>query len=195
MGSPDIELMSADAFLEWVDSQNERHELVNGVCIRMMAGANQSHALVTSNILVSLAQQARRQGCRTTSADTAVRTRPNGIRYPDLVVDCGPYDPTSREATRPLLVVEVLSPSTSSFDITDKLDEYRGLESLRLIVFVDPDVVAVKVYRRSAGSDWQVERYDDLAQSINLDEVAAQLALADIYAAVSPRPRPPLRVV
>ena len=46
------------------------------------------------------------------------------------------------------MVVEVSSPRTSSIDVTDKLDEYRAHAGLRLIVFVDPDVVAVKVYRR-----------------------------------------------
>lgn len=68
------ELMSAEEFLVWVEAQDARHELVRGVPIRLMAGANQGHNVVASNILVALVPQAKRHGCRTTSSDTAVRT-------------------------------------------------------------------------------------------------------------------------
>ena len=195
MGDPKHGLMSADEFLVWIETQTERHELVNGVPIRMMAGAKQGHNVVTSNILVALVPQAKRKGCRTTSSDTAVRTGRDGIRYPDVVVDCGPPDPSAREATKPTMVVEVSSPRTSSIDVTDKLDEYRAHAGLRLIVLVDPDVVAVKVYRRHDAKAWNIERYVDLRQSIDLAEIGASLSLQNIYDTLSPQQGPPLRVI
>ena len=195
MGDAEQEVMSADEFLVWIEAQDARHELVRGVPTRLMAGAKQGHNVVTSNILVALVPQAKQHGCRTTSSDTAVRTSQNAIRYPDIVVDCGPFDPSAREATGPVLVVEVSSPRTSSIDVTDKLDEYRSHAGLRLILLVDPDVVAVKVYRRDAAGAWHVERYDGLAQSIDLPEIGGSLSLTDLYDTLSPKQRPPLRVV
>ena len=93
------------------------------------------------------------------------------------------------------MVVEVSSPRTSSIDVTDKLDEYRAHAGLRLIVLVDPDVVAVKVYRRHDAKAWDIERYDDLRQSIDLAEFGASLSLQNIYDTLSPQQGPPLRVI
>lgn len=195
MGVPDRTLMTADAFLDWVMTQDDAHELVDGRPVRMMTGARQSHNVVTSNILVALAPAAKRGGCRTTANDTAVRTGPNGVRYPDVVVDCGPPDAAAREARTPVLVVEVASPGTSALDVTDKLDEYRAHPSIRLIVLVDPDVVSVRVYRRGAEGAFALEKYEALTDAIACTEVGTDLALRDIYDTLAPKERPRLSLV
>lgn len=195
MAVPNLQPMSANEFLAWVRDRSERYELVAGLPVRMMAGAKQSHAVVASNILVSLGPQAKRGGCRTTASDTAVRTAPDSIRYPDLVVDCGPPDPQALEASAPTILVEVSSPGTSAIDVTDKLEEYQSLPSTRVIIFIDPDVVSVKTYRRASEGDWATERYDDLDQIVPLAEIGATLSLADIYDTLTPEERPRLRVV
>ncbi|MCE7027605.1 Uma2 family endonuclease [Jiella sp. CBK1P-4] len=178
-----------------MSTQQERFELVDGRIFRMMTGAKQSHNVVTANIVATLLPQARSGGCRTTSSDTAVRTGPATVRYPDVVVDCGPSDPDALEASPPTLVVEVASPETSAIDATDKLDEYRAHGDLRLILFVDPDVMSVKLYRRGGDGRWDVERYGDRAMVVGLPEIGASLALGDIYATLDPSPRPRLRLV
>ncbi len=195
MGIPEHERQSAEAFLDWVEKQSERFELVEGVPIRMMAGARQSHNVATSNILVALAPSAKAMGCRTTSSDTAVKTGPSGVRYPDVVVDCGPPDPSAKAATRPTVVVEVSSPGTLAVDLTDKMDEYRAHDDIRVILLVEPDVVFVKVYRRETHGRWTVERYDGLDQTVELPEVNATVSLRDIYDTLEPKSRPRLNVV
>ncbi|WP_372425726.1 Uma2 family endonuclease [Salinarimonas chemoclinalis] len=185
--------MSADAFLAWIAGRSERWELADGVPVRMMAGAKQSHDVVASNILVALVPAAKRGGCRTTASDTAVRTGPINVRFPDVVVDCGPPDSGAREAIRPVLVVEVASPGTLVVDLTDKLDEYRRIASIRLILLVEPDAVAAKLWRRVEPDDWTVERYDDLDARVPLPEIGAELGLADVYDTLEPTRR--LRVV
>jgi Uma2 family endonuclease len=195
MGIPEHERLSAEAFLVWVEKQSERFELVEGVPIRMMAGARQSHNVATSNILVALAPSAKAMGCRTTSSDTAVKTGTSGVRYPDVVVDCGPPDPSAKAATRPTVVVEVSSPGTLAVDLTDKMDEYRAHDDIRVIMLVEPDVVFVKVYRRETHGRWTVERYDGLDQTVVLPEVNATVSLRDIYDTLEPKSRPRLNVV
>lgn len=195
MAFPDPELVSADDFLGWISTQQDRFELVDGHIVRLMAGAKQSHNVVAANILAALLPQARRGGCRTTASDTAVRTGPGSIRYPDVVVDCSASDPDAVEALRPTLVVEVASPGTSAMDATDKLDEYRAHGAVSLILLVDPDLVLAKLYRRDGGGHWQVEKYDGLDQAIDLPEIGSVLALGDIYASLAPGLRPRLRLV
>ena len=195
MGVPQQGSMTADTFLEWIERQSEPYELAGGTPVRLMAGAKQSHNVVTSNIVVALAPLAKGKGCRTTSSDTAVRTGRYSVRYPDIVVDCGPPDPSAREAARPTIVVEVSSPGTLTIDLTDKLDEYQALDDVRVIIRVEPDVISVKVYRRDIQDLWAVERFDDLLQSVELPEVGASLRLTDIYDTLEPEARPRLRIV
>lgn len=187
--------MAADDFLRWVVGQGERFELVDGRIVRMMVGAKQSHNVVVLNIAAALLPQTRRGGCRTTASDTAVRTGSDGVRYPDIVVDCGPPDPNALEASKPVLVVEISSPSTSALDATDKLDEYRGHGDIALILLVEPDVVLAKLYRRDGQGIWQVEKYDDIRQSVELPEIGATLALRDVYDTLEPSTQPKLRLV
>ena len=152
--SMEHERVSAKDFLEWVLSQEGRFELVDGHVIEMMAGAKQGRNVVVANIVSSLGPQSKSGGCRTTSSNTAIRTLASTIRYPDIVVDCGPPDPDAMVAESPTLVVEVSSPGTSSVDTTDKLDEYREHPAVRLIMFVEPSSVLVKLYRRDSKGPW-----------------------------------------
>ncbi|MEB2845983.1 Uma2 family endonuclease [Endobacterium cereale] len=187
--------VSAEGFLEWVLSQEGRFELVDGYVIEIMAGAKQGHNVVVSNIVSSLGPQSKSSGCRTTSSNTAFPTLASTIRYPDIVVDCGPPDPDAMVAESPTLVVEVSSPGTSLVDTTDKLDEYREHPTVRLIMFVEPNSVLVKLYRRDSEGTWGSEKYDDLASVIGLPEIGASLALSEIYDTLMPRNRPCLHLI
>lgn len=195
MGIPEHEGMSHTEFLNWIERQNERYELVEGIPVRMMAGARQSHNVATTNIVVALAPSAKAKGCRTTSSDTAVITGNLGVRYPDVVVDCGPPDPSAKSALQPTVVVEVSSPGTLAVDLTDKIDEYQAHDDIQVIMLVEPDVIFVKVYRRDTHGLWKVEKYDNLDRTVALPEVDASISLHDIYDTLEPKSRPHLHVV
>lgn len=187
--------VSADEFLEWIAGQDGRFELVGGQIVELMAGAKQGHNVAVSNILVCLQPQAKAGGCRTTASDTAVQTGADGIRFPDVVVDCGPPDPSASVAGHPVLVAEVSSPGTSQVDATDKLDEYQRHATVRLILLVEPNMVSAKLYRRDAAGRWEAEKYEDLGDRIELPEIGSVLPLRDVYDTLAPRLRPRLRVV
>ena len=195
MASPRHDLLTADEFLVWLAGQSDRYELVDGVVVRMMTGAKQSHNVVVSNVLVALAPHAKQGGCRTTAGDTAVRTASDRVRFPDVVVDCGPKDPAALEAARPTVVVEVASPATSTIDVTDKLYEYRAHPEIRVVVLIEPDIVAVRVHRRDDRGGWAIEKYDSLDGAIALPEIGADLPLAVVYDSLEPTLRPQLRLV
>lgn len=186
-----VERVTVDEFVPWAMRQRERYELVDGRIVRAMTGVRQSHNVVISNIVMSIGPQLKRSRCRTTASDMAVRTSKQGIRYPDVVVDCGPPDPSALTASEPRIIVEVTSRSTSAIDASDKLDEYKALARVQAIVLVEPDVVSVKVYRRD-GEGWTPEWYASLGDSVPFPEVGAVLPLSDLYDTLEPGHRPPL---
>ena len=186
--------MTVEEFLEWHMHQEERYELVDGVPLRMMTGALKGHNIVTSNIVMSLGPQMKMRGCSTMSNDMGVETS-NGVRYPDVVVDCTPPASIDRVTRNPVLVVEVMSPSTRGMDLHDKLVEYRAIASIRLILLIESDVVAVNLHRREEGDVWTVERSHDLGATVEMRELGASLRVADIYDTLDPKIRALLREV
>ncbi|MEG3164553.1 Uma2 family endonuclease [Sphingomonas sp. PB2P19] len=82
----------------------------------------------------------------------AVQTHDRSIRYPDLTIYCGaPGDrPDDLTLSDPRVVIEVLSPSTRSSDLTVKKDEYRAIPSVDTIIFIDVENQALAIHQRIA---------------------------------------------
>lgn len=186
--------VSVDDFLAWIADRDGRFELVDGR-ILMMAGATVRHNIVANNITVALTPMAKRYGCRSSTSDMAVRTGVNSLRYPDVMVDCGPPDYDALIASSPTVIVEVSSPGTAQVDAVVKLDEYRRLPTVQAVIQVEPDFVLVSVHRRGSGADWQTEIYESLDDVIALPALGGSLALADIYDTLSVKPRPRVQLV
>jgi len=97
MAEPQHRTMTADEFLVWNLSQDERYELIDGVPVplRAMNGASNVHDMIVVNIIIALGNKLRSNRCRPTTADTAVRTAIKRVRRPDVTVECGPADSKS----------------------------------------------------------------------------------------------------
>jgi Uma2 family endonuclease len=194
MTLPNTEKVSITTFLDWVMGQDGRHELVDGT-VYMMAGAKQGHNVIASNMQTALVPAGKRKGCRTTSSDTAVQTGPNSIRFPDVVVDCGPADASALTAVQPTIVVEVSSPGTIVIDETAKLEEYRRLNGLAMILQIESEVVLVRAHRRSDDGMWTTQTYETLSDVVEIEPLGTSLTLAEVYDTLSVYPRPRLQVV
>lgn len=170
--------LSQDEFFARVETLEGRYELVDGEMTKR-AAANQRHQDIAANILAALHGQLRGGKCRPTAADTAVVAKDN-VRYPDIVVDCGKRDDRALRATTPTLVVEVLSQSTKTFDSHKKLNEYKSHPDMRFVLLVDTDSARVLQHYR-VGDIWREQAFDRLDDVIELADIGAKLALADVY--------------
>ncbi|GBU19750.1 MULTISPECIES: Uma2 family endonuclease [Methylobacterium] len=183
MAEPAARHMTPEEFFQWQLGQDGLYELVDGVPVphvKMMTGASAQHDRATVNIIAALHPQLRGSGCRPTTDDIALRTSIATLRRPDITVECGELVRDTYENRSPRLVVEVLSPSTSSVDRFRKLDEYRRHPSLRCIMLVETRFPSVLLYRR-VGEIWEAETYEAMTDAVDLPEIGARLALADIY--------------
>src|SRR5690606_31274388 len=118
-----------------------KHEFLDGL-VWAMAGGSPEHAAIAANIVALLVNQLAGRRCRVFSSDLRVRVKATGLAtYPDVTVVCeqlelDPDDPKGHTVTNPKLLVEVLSPSTAEYDRGEKLDHYRQIESLEVILLV-----------------------------------------------------------
>ena len=106
-------------------------------------------------MIYALTRGLRGKPCQPFTADGSVETLPGQIRRPDAGVDCGPRDPDGYHASEPTVIVEVLSRTTRRFDKMGKLEEYKGLPTLRHLVIVDSREAMATHWHREAGGEWQ----------------------------------------
>jgi Uma2 family endonuclease len=160
-----------------------KSEYLNGE-ILAMTGASIPHNYITLNLGAELRQRVRGLGCSTFVADVRVRVRHTGLyTYPDVMVVCGPlqYDDDRRDTIlNPVVIVEVLSPSTEAYDRGEKFRQYRRLESLREYVLVAQDAARIERYVRQ-GDLWVLSEVSGLDATLTLEAVNAAIPLAAIY--------------
>jgi Uma2 family endonuclease len=180
--------MTVEEFLQWNLLQDERYELVDGfpVPLRSMAGAKGEHDVLVINLIRELSTQLRGSRCGPRTSDTALRTSIKNLRRPDVTIECAPLERGSLEARNPVAVFEVLSPTTRQIDRSVKLQEYQRHPSLRTIVHIDPDVMDVIVFTRTAAGIWDHARLDQPEDMVVILDTSAEVRLADLYEGVLP---------
>ncbi|MGJ3629733.1 Uma2 family endonuclease [Sphingomonas sp. MMS24-JH45] len=176
--------ITADEFLAMDFGSDRKFELVDGV-IRMMTGGSDKHAHVAGNIYYAL-RSLRGTGCRPFNSDMGISVSERDIRYPDVSVVCRPDWDDAAETKAfhdPVILVEVLSPSTALSDQAVKLEEYRRLPSVDTIVFVDPINRLTRCYQREvAGVDRWIDRSFAAPHDVSLPALSVTLTEAEIFA-------------
>jgi Uma2 family endonuclease len=172
-----------DEFLAWEERQTERYEFLGPGRLRLMAGGSDRHNDIAVNIVAALAGRLRGGPCRVRVADLKVSTPTGRSLYPDVFVRCTPRQPTEVVVDDPVVVFEVLSPSTVGYDRGEKRDLYRSIPSLMHHVLVSQDRAEVEVATRAADGRWGDPaplRGPDA--TLRLDALGIDLPLAEIYA-------------
>ena len=165
------------------DADTVRSEYVNGEIIAM-SGASRAHNLITINISTALHSRLRGSGCETYANEMRVSSADtSSYFYPDVVVVCEEprfEDDVFDTLLNPILLVEVLSPSTEAFDRGEKFAHYRHLASLQEYVLVAQDQMLVEHYRRQE-KQWILTDFRKGEEILSLPSIQCELPLQDIY--------------
>jgi Uma2 family endonuclease len=165
-----------------------KHEYIDGRAYAM-AGGSKAHNLISLNIAVGLRSQLTAP-CQAFMADMKVMVRENArYYYPDVVVSCDDGNDLNVDRIEcPVLIVEVLSESTESFDRGDKFHDYSSLPSLQAYLLVSSRRYVIDYFQRTEGSQWLVSTYVGLQSIIQIQCLGLTLSLSDIYATVNLSP-------
>lgn len=172
--------MSVEEFLAWSADQAGRYELVDGeICAQ--AAERVAHAEMKGNVYVALRDAIRRKGlpCRALPDGVAVRVSKSTVFEPDAQVHCGETPPPDTLLVEPIIVVEVVSPSTGKNDALGKLEGYFRLASVRHYLIVHPDRPLVIHHARGEGAIIITRIHHDGV--VSLDPPGIELALGEIY--------------
>lgn len=171
-------------YLVYDRETEEKFEFFDGE-IFAMSGATRKHNLVNGNVYAALRPQVLRRGCEIYTNDMRVRIPETGLyTYPDLVVVCGDpefEDETEDTLLNPVLIVEVLSPSTEDYDHGKKFAHYRTMPSLQVYLMVAQSEVHVELYERQPDNRWVLSETRKIDEILDLPSVGSTLALGDVY--------------
>ena len=148
-----------------------------------MAGGTKSHNLIKGNMMANIRAGVRQKGCR--AYDESVRLAvQDGFHYtyPDIMVSC---DPAGRRdplfIRQPVLIVEVLSPSTADYNRSRKFNQYKKLALLRHYILVSQTAWVLEWLRRDDADQWIYTVLSDPTDVLEIPALNLRLPLADVY--------------
>jgi Uma2 family endonuclease len=169
--------MTLDEFVAWEREQPERYEFADGVFV-MMTGGSAAHSVISLNLAVALRHALRGSGCRPFGSDMKVLAN-NTVRYPDVSVTCSPVSDADTVLPEPVLIIEVVSPSTARTDRGRKKFDYFATSSIRQYAIVEQEERLIDLYTRTA-EGWVNEIVTDDAL-LKLSSVGVEIGLDAIY--------------
>lgn len=177
-----------EQYLALERNAESKHEYLRGE-IYAMAGVSRTHSLISSNLNGELRQALRKRQCEAHAGDVRVRVSETGLyTYPDVLVACEPVDFLDDYVDtllNPIIIFEVLSPSTEKYDRGEKFAHYRRLPSLKTYVLVSQDKARIEVFERQPDDRWLLTEYSGLEGTIYFPAIDVNLNLADIYERVT----------
>ena len=176
------EFVSVDDYLATEETAITRSEYIDG-WVRAMTGGTNRHNRVKVNCLVSFGLALKGKECQPFDSDTKLRIRSEGRKrfyYPDLQVVCESNAPTDVYQDTPVLIAEVLSPSTRQYDLDEKLDAYLNIPSIECYVILEQHTPFAIVMRRT-DKGFLRETYEGIEATIHLPFLGCSLAFRDVY--------------
>ena len=164
-----------------------KHEYVNGKVVPK-SGSNLNHNLIALNIASELHPQLKDVKCDVLMHQMRISSPlTSSYFYPDILVVCDPpffQDDEEDILLNPIVIIEILSPSTEAFDRGEKFSHYRQIESLQEYIIVSQDRVNVERFLRKP-DEWGYTNFQDLKQHVPIVSIESELSLQRIYEGVT----------
>jgi Uma2 family endonuclease len=185
--------LSPEEYLALERAAEFRSEYYDGI-MYAMSGASRVHVRITTNLSGELHQALKQGPCEVYTIDLRLRVNPERLyTYPDISVVCGEpklADDHNDTLLNPMVLVEVLSPSTEARDRGFKFTHYRHIASLKEYVLVWQSEPRIEVYRRQPTGDWLLSEIDGMDAICRFESLGCQIPLSEIYYHVSFDPQP-----
>ncbi len=176
-----------EEYLEFESYSDEKHEYYQGE-IFAMSGAKLSHNRIFSNVFSVLSALLKGHFCQPFGSDLRIHIPTNSLfTYPDISVFCGEIETLNDDqfnALNPVLVIEILSPSTKDYDRGTKFKLYRDIPSLKEYVLIDSSSVSIEVFSVNKSQAWELQEYKQPGASAKLTSLGIAIPVSEAYLGV-----------
>ena len=171
-------------YLAWERKADQKSEYYAGEIV-LMAGGSPNHNRIAGNTYAEFNFGLRGSTCEGFNSDQRVFVQQHELyTYPDASVVCGPidYDPNDGDAiANPVVLVEVLSPSTKNYDQGGKFELYRSIDTFRDYVVVHQDQVFIEYWHKGDDGHWVLTEIRDIEASLTLRAIDFTVTVRRIY--------------
>ena len=181
-----IEKLTLEEYLKLEQRTGQRHEYQHGE-VTPMVGGSRVHAQIILQVGGTLHRRLTGSGRHVYTSDMRLfAQKSEKYTFPDVVVPDEPpqFIKPVDTLTNPLLIVEVLSPSTATYVRTEKFDLYTESPSFREYLLVSQHTVRIEQFVRQPNEKWERSVTTDPESEIQLATIDCKLAVADVYADV-----------
>lgn len=186
MAEKKIKIYSEREYLTLENSANFKSEFEDGHIVAM-SGGTLNHGIIGNNINTALNNGLRTNnlGCIPINGDVRIYIEnANSFVYPDAMVisgDIESYKGDEHSVVNPVLIIEVLSKSTESYDRGGKFHKYCSLPSFKEYVLIDQYRPIIDVLYRENSRYWKMSTTIGLDKSIFLNTIQCEIKLSEIY--------------
>ena len=175
-------VISREDYFALDNHSNEKHELYQGEIFAMSRGTF-NHATIGANVVTELKIKLRGKGCQATNSDMRIETPTGLITYPDAAVFCDKPELSDNQCSllNPVVIVEVLSPSTRRYDESGKFSLYRSISTFSDYLLIDSEKIFVQHFRKIEGNEWVLHDYFEIGDQLFLHSIQETLCLREIY--------------
>jgi len=175
---------SESDYLAYEAQSPVRHEYIAGE-IFAMTGASIRHNVIALNFASALRSHLKGTPCRALIEGVKLRLRKEqSYLYPDVMVTCEDrlqeLDSQQQIVEAPLVIIEILSPTTEATDRREKLRAYRTLPSLKEYLLVSQEQAQVEIYRRRGDISWDIITYEP-GDTVEIASLELKLGMDEIY--------------
>lgn len=176
---------SLDEYFALEHAGHVRYEYWNGEIV-CMSGGSLAHGQLCSNVHFRLRQRLSGRPCRTFTSEMPVKTHTLlPYRYPDITVVCGDLIVEKMRGidalVNPVLIVEVLSPTSEDRDRQDKFTAYQAIPGFSEYLLVAQDKLHVTHYTRQQNGKWNREDVSEMDAALTLSSIGCTLPMREIY--------------
>ena len=179
--------LSVEEYLRQEIETDTKYEYHDGK-IYSLAGGTLNHGIISRNICFEIGTELEKKkaNCLPFNSDVKLHIeRINSYVYPDCMVICGEIEkaPSNKNAVvNPVLIIEVLSESTASYDRGDKFYFYRQIPSFKEYVLIEQSKHVVDVHFKGEGSDfWKITRFEGLDKIVELESIGVEISMERLY--------------
>lgn len=184
-------LYTPDEYLEFEVNSDTRHEYISGEIIPMTGGTPE-HNEIASILNAVLRMSLKGKPYSIFVADQRLWIPDRTLyTYPDVMVASRPLERQAGRSdtiTNPVMIAEVLSKSTKSYDRDEKFSAYRTISIFQEYLLIDQYTPHVEKYFKAESHKWIFTEYDGLGACILLESISSEIFLADLYEAIEFNP-------
>jgi Uma2 family endonuclease len=174
--------MDNSTFLQWVQEREGRFELERGRVVQQMTGGSRNHSVLVGRIVMAFGNRLDPVNWNVCPTDLAVEIY-NSVRFPDVLIERTGQDGKGLATSEPVVLVEVLSPSSVVRDLKTKLGEYTTLPSLQAYVVASQDEPIMWIWQRNSDGAFPSDPLEAGSRMsiLNVDHLGVSIPLAELY--------------